>query len=247
MIKRYSILLMLCFNFLKIQAQKNNIAFTVNSFMYFNNQANRDTVIKSKNKTIQHLPSLCYNRIIKNNLGIGLELGYRNNKYYEQSVNNFPANNFKQIISNSLPVKSYYLCPSVFKTYYWNNFQIITSLIIPLEYITKKEQILNKTYIDNNTNSTFNEIQSHIKWPKLLQFGIYGNIGFFCKVYEGLYIGPQLGIGIVNEARFGNGINSYKEHQNGILTTNETYTDTYTKYYGGNLDIRPTLRIHYNF
>ncbi|MCY7361137.1 MAG: hypothetical protein LH629_03570, partial [Ignavibacteria bacterium] len=173
--------------------------------------------------------------------------GYRNSKYKEINNSNYANNSYTTRIENSLPYTSYFFCPSVFENYYLNKYLIISSLIIPIEYITKREQYYNTFHTDRNTHEVYFETYSTIKWPKILQYGIYFNTGFYRKIYKGLYIGSQLGIGLSFESRFGNGLNIYKQIENGIVTQNETYTTNYKKFNSGRLDLRPTLSLHYNF
>ena len=229
-----------------IIAQKNRVNVTINEFANFHgNLITDDTVYNYANQGIKLIPSIGYNRIIKNNWGIGCELGYRSQK--TKLIDSFiDATNYLYAGLITSNIKTFYFCPSLFQIYYWNKFQLTTSIILPIEYQTKNSQYHFETEIDRTTNKQVRNKQTTTKLPKQINWGAYCNIGFYIKIYKNLYCGPQLGFGVTQQIKYSTSTENLKIIENGILTEYNTNIK-YKKYSNSIFDLRPTFSINYNF
>jgi len=228
-------------------AQKNAISITMNHLRYARSIVSNDTSEFLSSKSLQLLPSIGYARLLKKQIWIGLDLGYRNSKFKDINEYNFANQQYKQTIVNSLPLKEYFVCPSFSKIWYWEHLKLQTSLILPVEYVSKREQLTIQSFISKTTNDVVAEFESLTVWPKYFVFGIYLNSGLYFKILKRTYVGVQLGIGVMNETRFGSIYKYSTEREYGVVTSSSANQITYKTNFVGGIEIRPTISLNYEF
>ncbi len=228
-------------------AQTNTINFTMNHLRYAHSIVSNDTSEHMSSKSLQLLPSIGYARLLKKKVWFGVELGYRNSKYKDINEYNYANQQYKQTVVNSLPLREYFICPSVSKVWYWEHLKMQSSIILPVEYVTKREQLTIQSFISKTTNDVVAEFESLTVWPKYFVFGIYLNCGLYFKILKRTYVGVQLGIGIINETRFGSIYKYITEKEYGVVTSSSANRITYKANFVGGIDIRPTISLNYEF
>ncbi len=246
-IRELTLLLVLLVIFASAQGQANRISLIINSFNYQTEHASsQDTLQTEKETNLSVLPSIGYYRTLKSNTGIGCEIGFMHSTTKSTITSKTLDNSYNEIQDRISPYNIFYICPTLFQNYYFSNFQFVTSLIFPIEYVTKHEFEFTRD-IDILTNGTNIIDYSKTIEPNNIKFGVYCNFNLNMNIYRKVYLGAQTAIGIDTDMRFGQRTNYKSVTENGVVTTEETAITNFRRDSRGRLKFRPGIVLSYNF
>lgn len=212
-------------------AQKNSIGVTLNSLSFLNQKYRTSDLSNIGNqKSLQILPSLHYARNIKNKVWIGLDAAYQSFTYEMDQYLSTPLADYYYKSTNQLPYKSVYICPAISELINFENYLVIPAVTIPLEYVFYRKQYHDNTLIDRNTLTILEETYTTENWPKILNLGVFLNLGIYREVWRKFYFGGQIGVGVPIEIYLGNGSYTVTKIENGVKVAEESYSKHYVPY-----------------
>lgn len=232
-----------------LHAQDNRISLQANSFSISKTDFSSNGSLRNytTNASItQILPSLGFYHTFGSNKGMGMELGYCNFKYSQNSSYLLVSPHVQNDVF-SLPHKVYYVRPEIFQTIKTNDFLLNLSLIFPVKYIPQALKKATTMVVNTETSEIVLEEHNNQLGPKIIEYGLFLGAGGFWRILKDVYVGAELAVGLGFETQFGKGWTEYIYYQEGILVKHETSIDHYKTYTSGNLDIRPAISLQYHF
>jgi opacity protein-like surface antigen len=235
-------------------AQSNRLSLGLNVFGQSNYETHSSTTsqfgsAKSDLKTTTFLlvPSIGYYRMIGKTVGVGLELGYGQNRSTSSRVETY-SNEQVSTQRSEADYKLYYICPSLFEMFSSQNgkYRFITSAAIPVSYSPKTSSM--QEQLQYNPVTAIITTQSRIiSAPDTrLEIGIFVNGSVQRRIAGNLFFGPQLGVG-VNNSRIKTDGNVVYLQRPGSSTERRSETPVNNLSSSFNFQIRPTLSLNYFF
>lgn len=178
-----------------------------------------DTTYYLQAKGFHIRPAFGFGIYLGKRAGITVELGYMR---WKTSSSTQAARGTKiedYLLTNY--ERSYYFCPSVFYSFDFDKYRIITSLRLPVEYINTERTSSRRYDINKVTNAITYDNRTEFIAPDWWHFGLHSGFSFQRKIVKGLYAGPQLSLGYTLRMRKGDYGYRVSITDNSVVTTEE--------------------------
>jgi len=226
-------------------AQKNWVSVTINNYYKWNiSETIDDTLAHYSGKGLQMLPSVGYYRILKDNWGVGLELGFQNLEIESDGDGHISRSEIAQIRSTS-SLKEYYFCPVIFEMFQWKNYRFTGSVTLPVNYITDIAYDDHFEYGFKAVDTAYFVFDYKGTSPNELRIGLLANGGIQRKIYRNFYFGPQIGLGFIYSRVNGTLTQDIRRFDNNIVT--EQHSETKLNNTRSLFDFRMSFSVNYYF
>lgn len=229
-------------------AQDNRVSLRINEFAWYKIKAStNDTLMSSNDRLKQILPTVGFYHTFKNNVGIGVEIGYQKSNLKQSSMADLPIYTTIYRSEYSSPTTAYYICPSIYETFRFKRYLLNLSLILPVKYISNKEDNGGAKLYDRQTGIVVEEEFNYTKWPAIFQYGLHVQPSIYRCIYKGLYAGAEFALGIDAETRMGTVTKEYRWYKNNALILQSKEEIKYEAYTVFSLGTRISFSLQYHF
>ncbi len=194
-------------------AQTSSIALTLNHWSLRNFRvAIDDTAQQTEVKGTNVLPSVGYYRILGKRWGIGLEVGYANQNYRSEESHAYSTDILNVRYSRSY--REYFFSPLIFERTELRKYILTGSICLPITIYANWED---KTYNESRSQPSHELLYWDTRkenYPNVLLIGVYVGISIQRKIFKGLYGGPQIGFGLIQNTTRGTYRNDYYDSDN---------------------------------
>lgn len=229
-------------------AQRNRVNVAIQYYRSSLQQSTTlDTMAEYTFRGIEFLPSIGYQRILKNNLGFRIDVGRRKFSVTETSTQRNPDQNFYSIQRRSVKSTTLFVCPALLESAQWQKYEFVASISLPVEYRSNFISSLRQTDYHYAPNELYRSTELENKVPDLLEIGLFFNGGINRKIYKNLYGGVQFGIGFYHDYSKGSVQVFSKETVDGVETILQDNRDYKPQTFDGYMSFKPLFCIQYGF
>lgn len=227
--------------------QKNRVYVNTHRLFYFSGEAARSSSpgVELKASTFYVTPSVGYSRLIKPDLGLGLEAGYTSSRYPQKDGYHIDDN--ISLIEQTVTAKIFYIAPFVLEEFDMGKYKLILSAAAPIEYFHVNDNVVVRSTSYHTSGSDTTLTIDDLKPAKKLDIGIIGGAGLYRKLCSNLYVGAQLGIGLNTTQKLGADTYTQYVYTNGVLTYAYEQAIAHKRFFAVSLYTRPVISIFYNF
>jgi hypothetical protein len=242
-------LLVLLSSLTSVIAQDNRVSLKLSTLSYTNGSGNNSgnpygQSSSNKSKSIYVTPLVGYAHTFKNNIGLGVDLGYM--LWSSQNSNTTDNSSATSTMTSKSNWKRFYIGLSAYESFKFKNYMLNLALVLPLEFISKMSGNSTNENKDKVSNTTTKSIDDRLD-PKRFETGIYFQPSISRRLYEQLFVGVemQMGVSIIKE----HGVLTYRSQQytNGALVSDKTSSANANNTYVGLSGPRTIISLSYIF